>query len=114
MTSQFTQQFIEQQKDKLITLRQQILQDIENIKSEDPFNNPQRLIDNSTDDDVQEQSGHMIVEAQVEELEDRLKDIEHALNKIEKGTYGFDEKTGMPISLKRLELVPEARYDIVK
>ncbi len=42
-------------------------------------------------------------------LELRLKDIEDALEKIKKGKYGFCERCGQPISLKRLEVYPEAR-----
>lgn len=45
----------------------------------------------------------------VETLETRLKDVLNALQKIEKGTYGLDEKTNEPISLARLRANPAAR-----
>jgi DnaK suppressor protein len=42
-------------------------------------------------------------------LELRLKDIEEALDKIKKGTYGQCEKCQKDIQLKRLKAIPEAR-----
>ncbi|CAI3922153.1 RNA polymerase-binding transcription factor DksA (DksA) (PDB:1TJL) [Commensalibacter communis] len=41
-----------------------------------------------------------------------LSKIEHALRKIEDGTYGYCEVTGEPISLKRLEARPVATLSI--
>lgn len=43
-------------------------------------------------------------------LESRLKDINSALEKIEKGKYGICEKCGKPIPKERLEAYPEARF----
>lgn len=45
----------------------------------------------------------------LKELETELREVKHALSKIEKGTYGICEKTGEQISLKRLEAYPAAR-----
>jgi len=50
------------------------------------------------------------VEAETKDMQKRLKDIDLALKKIVKGTYGICEKTNKPIPLARLELIPEARY----
>jgi RNA polymerase-binding protein DksA len=41
-----------------------------------------------------------------------LEEIDTALGRIEKGTYGICEGTGKPIPLKRLEAQPWARYCI--
>ncbi|WP_225032640.1 TraR/DksA family transcriptional regulator [Paraburkholderia sp. XV] len=38
----------------------------------------------------------------------RISDIERALQKIEDGTYGISDESGEPIPLGRLEAVPEA------
>ena len=43
-------------------------------------------------------------------LENRLKDIGRALEKIEKGNYGKCEKCKKDIPRERLEIVPEARF----
>ena len=43
-------------------------------------------------------------------LESRLKNINLALEKIEKGKYGICEKCGKEIPIDRLEIFPEARF----
>ena len=81
------------------------------LKSADPFRDSEYTNDNAAiDTDVREQGSHQIIEAQVKELSQRHADIELALGKIEKGTYGVCEKTNRPIPQSRLELVPEARF----
>lgn len=40
----------------------------------------------------------------------RLKEVDEALDRIENGTYGICEDCGGPISLKRLEVRPVAKY----
>lgn len=42
-------------------------------------------------------------------LENQLRDIEDALEKMKKNRYGFCEKCKKPISQKRLQAFPEAR-----
>ena len=41
-----------------------------------------------------------------------LKEIDHALKKIDRGEYGFCEGTGEKIPKKRLELTPGVRYGV--
>ncbi len=50
--------------------------------------------------------------AVIERLRENLHDIELALSKIEKGTYGVCERCGDTISPERLEAIPYARLDI--
>ena len=45
----------------------------------------------------------------VAQLEKRHKDIDDALEKMDKGTYGICEVSGDPIPFKRLEADPAAR-----
>jgi DnaK suppressor protein len=40
----------------------------------------------------------------------RLQEVDEALDRIEAGTYGICEECGGPISLKRLEVRPVAKY----
>jgi DnaK suppressor protein len=47
--------------------------------------------------------------AVVERLRENLHDVDLALSKIAKGTYGVCERCGNPISLERLEAIPYAR-----
>jgi RNA polymerase-binding transcription factor DksA len=48
----------------------------------------------------------------LEDLETELSDIQDALERIDNGTYGFDEITGEPIDPARLEAVPTARTNV--
>ena len=43
-----------------------------------------------------------------EEIEDRMTAIEHALKKMQDGTYGICDVSGEPIPKSRLELLPWA------
>ncbi len=51
-------------------------------------------------------------DAVLDQLENRLMDIERALGKIEAGTYGICEASGESIELERLEANPAARTNI--
>lgn len=44
-----------------------------------------------------------------QQVEEELRDVEHALNKMGNGTYGICEATGKPIPLERLRAIPTAR-----
>jgi DnaK suppressor protein len=50
--------------------------------------------------------------ALVKELRMNLKDVEHALTKMERGTYGACERCGGPIGEERLDAIPWARLCI--
>jgi RNA polymerase-binding transcription factor len=45
----------------------------------------------------------------LDDLEIELRDVEHALHRLEEGTYGTCEVCGEPISESRLEATPTAR-----
>jgi RNA polymerase-binding protein DksA len=47
--------------------------------------------------------------AVIERLRENLQDVNIALDKIEKGTYGVCERCGDPISPERLDAIPYAR-----
>lgn len=50
--------------------------------------------------------------ALAKELRANLKDVDHALAKIDRGTYGACERCGRPIAPERLEAIPWARLCI--
>jgi DnaK suppressor protein len=111
MANHLTQEFIQQQKERLINERAKAVEEIEVLKQDDPFSDPDHANDNAAvDNDVREETGHMTIQAQIEEYERRISDIDRALEKIEKGHYGYCEKSNQPIPQARLELVPEARF----
>lgn len=43
-------------------------------------------------------------------VEDRLNDVEHAMHRLDKGSYGKCEACGRPIPKARLEALPATRY----
>jgi len=48
----------------------------------------------------------------LESLEAELAEIEAALQRLDDGTYGIDERTGAPIDPERLAARPTARTDV--
>lgn len=99
------------QKIRLEEERVKCLKQIESMKKDDPFNDPDRIVDNAAvDTEVREQDYHQIVEAKIRDTERRVKNIDIVLAKISKGSYGYCEKCNREIPLPRLELLPEARY----
>ncbi|PIY69294.1 hypothetical protein COY90_01390 [Candidatus Roizmanbacteria bacterium CG_4_10_14_0_8_um_filter_39_9] len=113
MSKTLTKSFIEKQKKLLENQKLQILEQVAHLKVEDPFADPDHASDNAAiDTDVREQVGHETVEAEINDLQKRLKDIELSLQKVHKGRYGSCEKCGQTIPAVRLELVPEARFCI--
>jgi RNA polymerase-binding transcription factor DksA len=83
---------------------------IKNLNKEDPFNDNERLSNNSEGDDVNEQIDHQRVDAIRTELEKNLSDTKNALSKIDKGEYGFCENCGNLIDTSRLEVNPLALF----
>jgi len=78
------------------------------LSQEDPFNNPDRLIDNaSPDTDASEQFGHQNVSALKAQIDRRLIQIRKALTRIKIGKYGICEVCGKMIDTDRLMLMPE-------
>ena len=90
---------------------EKIKRQIETLKKEDPFADPDHASDNAAvDTDVREQVGHETVEAQIRDLEKKLIAIQTAIKKIEGKTYGVCERCHKNIPLARLNLIPEASY----
>jgi RNA polymerase-binding transcription factor DksA len=48
----------------------------------------------------------------IEHAQAELGEVEHAMRKLDDGTYGLDEETGKPIPDERLEVLPATRYDV--
>lgn len=65
--------------------------------------------DNEVADKLEEMEDNSAITT---DLEKQLNEIDAALEKIAKGTYGICEKTGKPIDKKRLEANPSARFSI--
>jgi DnaK suppressor protein len=111
--AQVSKKFISSQKEKLLKEKQKSLLQIEELKKDDPFADPDHASDNAAiDTDVREQVGHDTIEAQVKDLEKRVTQIDVALRKISKNQYGKCERCGDLIPQARLRLIPEAAFCI--
>lgn len=109
MDKKRSQSFAQQQKEKLLLERQKSLEQIEELKKDDPFSDPDHASDNAAvDTDVREQVGHDTIEAQIKDTEKRVVQIDNALRKISKNQYGKCESCGKEIPQARLKLIPEA------
>ncbi|MBM3467898.1 MAG: TraR/DksA family transcriptional regulator [Alphaproteobacteria bacterium] len=59
------------------------------------------------------QEGLQDEDVAIQEQETQMRHgVEDALRRLEEGTYGYCELTGEPIGVKRLLLVPTARYSV--
>jgi DnaK suppressor protein len=101
--------FIEQQRIRLEALREQLLSgEHRRIVKEQAFqeehgNEPQDFGDKGAN-----MAQNEIYQALHDVDEQRLRNIERALQKIEEGTYGLSDLSGKPIPRARLEASPEA------
>ena len=112
-TSRLDPAFIERQKRRLTKMRQQILgarRDLENEEAsvKDELSGQAR----EYEDEAQKLTTLEIDENLQAVEDDRLSDIERALQKIENGTYGLSDASGAPIPIARLEAIPEALYTL--
>ncbi|QQG44143.1 MAG: TraR/DksA C4-type zinc finger protein [Candidatus Roizmanbacteria bacterium] len=113
MDKKLSAEFIKRQEKKLKETRTRIHLRIEELKKNDPFSDPDYTSDNAAvDTDAREQIGHQTVEAEIQEMKKRLKDIDLALDKLAKKRYGQCERCVKMIPMPRLKLIPEARYCI--
>lgn len=113
MDKKFSKQFVQEQKKRLEEERRKSLNQIEELKKDDPFADPDHTSDNAAvDTDVREQVEHATIEAQVNDMQKRVGEIDNALKKINKNQYSYCERCKEPILQARLKLIPEASFCI--
>jgi len=82
---------------------------IDELVKQDPFSDPDRLTDNAASDrDADEESSHERFSALIEELRMKRKNIDEALFRISRRTYGFCTKCTSMIDTDRLSILPTA------
>ncbi len=81
------------------------------LKESDPFNDPDHAVDNAAvDTDVRDEEQHNVVMAEMDALTHRLNEIDEAIERAKKDSYGYCAKCGKTIPAGRLQLIPEAKY----
>lgn len=100
--------FIEKMKAALLAKEKELEERKVSLVAEDPFAQPDRLVENEPEDDAAEQEGHRRVEALIDQIDALLTQARKALSRIGLGTYGFCENCGQPIDRARLKAMPMA------
>jgi len=96
----------------LLSLREEVLKKIEEevgakLKEDPRFTTLSTMdVGDLSQFDLDSDINYSLLQGQLE----RLKSIEEALRKLEEGTYGYCEECGEPIPIKRLKVLPFARY----
>lgn len=86
---------------------------LKQVGEEDPFQNPDHATSNADMlEDASEDVLHQQSIAQKETLEKKLREINEALDRVEKGTYGFCKKCDKLIDTDRLSSNPFTLYCI--
>ena len=113
--SRLDQAFLGRQKRRLTELRQQILRVRRGEESEEASANADtRDQAREYEDDAQKLTALELEGNLAAADDDRLSNIERALQKIDDGTYGLSDASGAPIPIERLEATPEALYTLAE
>ncbi len=96
--------------EKIERQRKVVLSKLGRLRSEDPFVTEDRALIVEPGTDATMLVGHERTVILEDRLKSDLKEIESALLKIKKGTYGVCDKCGKAIDIKRLEVKPQAVF----
>lgn len=104
-----TDEFIAQQRKRLLALRQELLGGQEKTIADERTADEQYGDEaEELEDEAQGMAQNEVNQALHDVFDQRIKDIERALQKIDEGTYGLSDASGEPIPKARLEVAPEA------
>ena len=110
MTSEFSPSWIESQKGILLKLKSELMNQMKSRGNEDLVLSPDQYAEEG--DQAQANQDQSLSFGLRDKDMQRLREIEFALDRIEEGVYGYCEESDEPISKKRLEKIPWARYSI--
>jgi DnaK suppressor protein len=114
-TSRLDPAFLARQKSRLTELRQQILRVRRGEEGEEAGANAETHDQAREFEDDAQKLTTLELEGNLEAADDdRLSNIERALQKIADGTYGLSDASGAPIPIERLEVAPEALYTLAE
>ncbi|MFM0644096.1 TraR/DksA family transcriptional regulator [Paraburkholderia bryophila] len=107
--SDLSEEFIAQQRTRLMALRRQLLGGEENTTADERTAHEEHGDEaEEYEDDAQDMAQNEITQSLHDVNDHRVADIERALQKIDEGTYGLSDDSGEPIPKARLEVMPEA------
>ncbi|SAK93858.1 TraR/DksA family transcriptional regulator [Caballeronia catudaia] len=107
--------FIAKQRVRLEQLQQEVLGNEENtIATERQSQEEHGFEAEEPEDDAQRREQYVSNQALRNVNDQRINDIQRALQKIDEGTYGFSDASGAPIPKARLEVMPEAIFTVAE
>lgn len=107
--SDLSEDFIAQQRKRLEALRRQLLGGEESMLADERTGQEQHGDEAEEFEDEAQGMAQNEVNQSLHDADDqRVGDIERALQKIDEGTYGLSDESGEPIPRARLEVMPEA------
>lgn len=77
------------------------------VENSDPFKDGERTLENSLEEDVDEQIGHIDSQAKAKFLSRQIVQFRKALSRMKIGKYGYCERCGTMIDTDRLAVRPE-------
>jgi len=105
--------FLDRQRHRLEALRRQLLQVRRGLDSEQASANAELSGQAREYEDDAQKLTALELQGNLSAADDeRLSNIERALQKIDDGTYGLSDSSGKSIPIERLEASPEALYTI--
>ncbi|MDD3386691.1 MAG: TraR/DksA family transcriptional regulator [Candidatus Pacebacteria bacterium] len=109
-----TPEFLNQRKEDLLREKEEIEKELSSFANKTSENNwetnfPHNMNNSNEDEDTDEVEEYENLLPVERSLEERLMNINIALEKIEKGSYGKCDKCGKEISEERLTAIPEAK-----
>jgi DnaK suppressor protein len=109
--AQFDAAFLEKQRQQLLRLRASLVTAVEASESDETEVRRQSAGESlEMEDDAQRLDALERDDNLVARNAERLERVDRALKKIEEGTYGLSDMSGLPIPQARLEVVPDALY----
>ncbi|QGZ59724.1 TraR/DksA family transcriptional regulator [Paraburkholderia acidiphila] len=110
MTDQIlSEAFIESQRQRLLAMQREVLGGEEGtIAAERNQEEETGEEAREAEDDAQRIEQDVANQALRNVNDHRIADIQRALEKIAEGTYGYSDKSGDPIPIERLKILPEA------
>ncbi|ASV97060.1 TraR/DksA family transcriptional regulator [Paraburkholderia aromaticivorans] len=105
--------FIAQQRERLEALRRELLGGEETTLADEQAAQEQHGDEaEEFEDEAQSMAQREVNQALRDVNDQRIADIERALQKIKDGTYGISDESGLPIPRARLEVTPEAIFTV--
>jgi DnaK suppressor protein len=107
-------EFVEKQRERLEELRAELRRMVTGLEEdqEDRAEDEGDLTEHDSGDMSQSLFTRELDATVEQTVEQRLRAVERALQKVEEGTYGLSEASGEPIPKGRLEALPEALYTV--